>query len=181
MGHGMRNVARSRLATLVALGLLLTGGVLAGLRVFDGGSDAGADKAPDSILQFVNPEHLASHAMSLSEPPAGYAPKISREVAEEKAKQFTPGVTVRETVLAHLSALDLDRMVWVVNLDPGSFLLPGPSGAACAAPSTELQVQFMLTFVDSETGELIETISQQAPPPEGWQCVGFPFSSPDAR
>jgi hypothetical protein len=123
-----------------------------------------------------------SRGIDLFVPAEDSAPQISKERAEttgaeSQVSSSDSSVKAREVVLARLVNNEvkppIDRLVWVVNLDPSTVKIEqiggGPiQGTAIATPDSPLVLQYSLAIIDAKTGELlynISTATQDGPPP----------------
>ncbi len=137
-------VAAVAVALLVAVSLVAA---ISSLFLFDGGASA------DVTLQGVPPEALAEQGISLSPVDPSTAMRLSPQQAREVAE--FPDAQVRQIVPARLkgdqAGKTLDRVVWVVSLEPGNLGLPAGPGDGTGSPV----FLFYLVFIDGNTGEYL--------------------------
>lgn len=108
-------------------------------------------------MRTVAIKQLARHGVTLKEPEAGVAVRISLEEAEEAASAHFGGAKVRETALEW--AMTSHRfppircLCYAVSLEPGS--LVGSEGGP-GAP--HMKASYLVAFVDANTGEFVFAI-----------------------
>jgi len=123
--------------------------------------------AQDLDLDGVSADELRQGFGVVLEPPrpedrASVGPERALEVARSERG---PDTKAREVILARIhegSGRVVDgQLVWVVNLDPGSFLPIPPLGLGAgasdvtAAAAGEQRAAFSLIYVDAVTGEFL--------------------------
>lgn len=116
----------------------------------------------------VSQETLVDEGITISPLAVDYRPGVGSDVAEEFANRRYPNVDICQTVLVRFTrsisgeAVDaiVDRPVWAINLDPRDpDLIPEGIGG---------ETEFVLIFVDAETGEFIFGLTHTSPPAGGW-------------
>lgn len=173
MGQGLRVVKTiSRLRYLAACAIVFAFLALAGpflwLTAFAG--SAPGHPVPDSVrtlaagdrltLDGVPEDTLKSAGITLTRPLASSTAKASAADAEAVALANGPGVPLKETALGQLHddsrVPPVDKLVWVVSLDPTSVKVPafGPPGSPPYADTI-----YWLIFIDAQTGQFFYSTS----------------------
>jgi hypothetical protein len=146
-----------------ALGVALSlAGLAAGFFLLAGSGSS----APPLTLEGVDFAGLQEQGIRLEAPPDGTQAKIPEDDAAKKAG-FP--LAVKQVVLGRLIT-DLppvmDRVVWIVSYDKGMPVSGGPGGTADeSADDTSARAKidsanYMLAFVDAETGEFIFSVQE---------------------
>lgn len=157
---------RSARLRSVAVGLVLAAVAAAFIIALTG--QGGETPAPGLVLQGVSLEDLARDGLILTPPDAAVSADVTADQARDFAAGKFGGAVVREVVLAHLVSKNdnppLDRLVWVVNLDPDTVIVPEPTEMDPAETNT-----YALTFIDANTGAHLFT-EVASEPTEGSQA-----------
>lgn len=125
------------------------------------GRDAGSGSTSDQVtLDGISSTDLVVAGISLTAPPADFAPKVDKEkIAASSAVRSSsakPGLPIKQMVLAHVTGAALvppiDRVLWVVSFDVEGLRVPslGPAGAPEDFPYV-----YSLVLVDPDTGSVV--------------------------
>ncbi len=146
----------SRRKLFVLTGAVAVFGVaVSSLLLVDTGSSA-----PPLAIDGVDLAALQQQDIDLKAPPSDAQAKISREEAAARAGFDLP---VKEVVLSRLISKlppKMDRLVWAINYDGGLPIGEGPAPVP-GEPTVDVEfgpADYMLAFVDAETGEFLFSV-----------------------
>lgn len=130
---------------------------IAGLFLFGLTGATSGSNGTAVALTTVSPEQLLAAHLNL-EQPTSTTPSVSRSSAETAARAAFPMAgTVRESVLAYLNSpnypADTGKVYWVVSLELNGMQFPstGPFGSKATRP----QPNYLLVFIDAQTGQYV--------------------------
>ena len=167
----MLNLLRVRSGWYRAFTVALVLGAAAGIWVF---LTAQTSPPPPPVsttaLEGISLRDLAAGGIILSTLDPAVRPKVSRQAAEQLALDGFPSVSLRQSIFAHVVAHNIDRPAWIVSLNPNDLALPGPPA----------EIEYLLVFVDAETGEFIFASAHSNTPPGGWPAGSGGPAPPEA-